>query len=223
MAAEQIKEFLQSDSISIGDKLPTENEMCNRLNVSRPTLREVYRDLQSQGFLEIKNGYGAFVKSKEEDIVQKTRNWFKDHDIQMHNYLEVRLYLDPLAAKLAAKHRTEGDVIHLKKLQQKFERSYEAGDNKKMAEYDAAFHKAIVDITKNDLLVALVTIVNYYFEQLRTASFSLQENAENALTPHRNIIKAIEDGDLKRAETESISHIEKAIKDLCGEDSSLFI
>ncbi|QEN08160.1 FadR family transcriptional regulator [Oceanispirochaeta crateris] len=223
MASEQIKEFLGGESIQIGDKLPTEYDMCNRLNVSRPTLREVYRKLQSQGFLELKNGYGAYVKNKTEDIIQQTTNWFRAHDAQMHNYLEVRLYLDPLAAKLAAKNRTETDVLLLKKLLQDFEESYRVNDNKNMAEYDAKFHKAIVDITDNDLLVTLVTIVNYYFEQLRTTSFSLQKNAENALEPHRKIIEAIEKGDLQLAEDESIRHICKAIKDLCGEDSSLFI
>jgi GntR family transcriptional repressor for pyruvate dehydrogenase complex len=217
IAADQIKEFLMEGEIQIGDKLPIEHEMCSRLNVSRATLREVYRKLQSQGYLEIKNGRGAYVKNKNANVLQQAINWFREHDVQMQNYLEVRLYLDPLAAKLASQNRSEKDISLLRHIQTKFEECYTNHDNKQMAELDAQFHKAIVDITNNDLLIALVKIVNYYFEQMRTASFALDEHAEHAIEPHRKIIEAIEKGDSKMAEEESVKHMKIAIKDLCGD------
>ncbi len=223
MAAEQIKEYLASDEIQIGDKLPTEYEMCNSLNVSRATLREVYRKLQSQGYLDLKPGRGAFVKNKEADLVQQAINWFRDHDAQMQSYLEVRLYLDPLASKLAAKHRTEKDILILKQIQVEFEKSYFDKDNKRMAQLDADFHKAIVDISNNELLMALINIVNYYFEQLRMTSFKLQEHASHALEPHRKIIEAIEAGDVKKAEEESVEHMKIALRDLCGENNTALL
>ncbi len=219
IAAAQIKEYLTQEGIQIGDKLPTEYEMCSKLDVSRATLREVYRELQSQGFLELKAGRGAFVRNKQEDVVQQAVNWFRANEVQMKNYLEVRMYLDPLAAKLAALNRSETDVLVLRQIQTEFEECYARRDNRTMAELDARFHKAIVDITNNDLLTALVQIVNYYFERLRQTSFSLNEHAEHALAPHKRIIEAIASGDPKKAEDESIKHMQIAIQDLCGEEA----
>jgi len=216
IASEQIIEYLKSDEINLGDKLPVEYEMCNLLNISRATLREVYRKLQSQGYLEIKNGKGAFVKNKQQDILQRATNWFREHDAQLQSYLEVRLYLDPLAGKLAAQNRNEKDIAHLKTIQQEFEKSIAERDNIKMASLDAELHKAIVQISKNDLLIALVQIVNYYFEQLRQTSFMVESHAMHAIQPHRNIIDAIETGDFVLAERESINHMEIALRDLCG-------
>ncbi|MGH0052055.1 MAG: FadR/GntR family transcriptional regulator [Sphaerochaetaceae bacterium] len=216
IAAEQIIEFLGSADIKLGDKLPVEYEMCNMLSISRATLREVYRKLQSQGYLELKNGKGAFVKNKEQDILQRATNWFREHDAQLLSYLEVRLYLDPLAGKLAAQYRTEEDVARLKSIQNMFEDSLAKRDNVKMAQLDAELHKAIVDISKNDLLIALVQIVNYYFEQLRQTSFMVESHADHAIQPHRNIIHAIAKGDFVLAEKESVNHMRIALKDLCG-------
>jgi GntR family transcriptional repressor for pyruvate dehydrogenase complex len=219
MAADQITEYLASDKVQNGDKLPTEFEMCEKLNVSRATLREVYRKLQSQGYLELKPGRGAFVKNKEADLVQQAINWFRNHDAQMQSYLEVRLYLDPLASKLAAQNRTTNDILVLKQIQFEFEKSYNEKDNERMAKLDADFHKAIVDISNNELLLALIKIINYYFEQLRMTSFKLEEHASHAIDPHRKIIEAIEAGDVKKAEEASVEHMKIALYDLCGENN----
>lgn len=216
IAADQIIEFLKSDEIHLGEKLPVEREMCENLNISRATLREAYRKLHSQGFVDLKPGRGAFVKNKEQNILEKATRWFRENDAQLQSYLEVRLYLDPLSAKLAANNRTNRDISYLREIQQAFEVAVNNKDNIEMARLDAELHKAIVDISNNDLLKALVNIINYYFEQLRQTSFTIDSHAQHAIGPHRKIIDAIANGDARTAELESINHMGKALFDLCG-------
>jgi GntR family transcriptional repressor for pyruvate dehydrogenase complex len=220
LATEMIIRFLKSGELEIGDKLPTETVMCQRLNISRTTIREAYRKLQSLGYIEIKNGRGAFVKNREQDVVQEAISWFRGHSVQMNDYLQVRINLDPLAAQLAARNRSNSDINHLRDIQAKFETAIADGDNKTMAKLDAEFHENIVLITNNELLIALVRIVNYYFEQLRQTSFKLQRNAINAIEPHRLILEAITESDEVKAAQESINHMLAAYNDLCGSSYS---
>jgi GntR family transcriptional repressor for pyruvate dehydrogenase complex len=104
----------------------------------------------------------------------------------------------------------------LKDIQKKFEFACAEADNKAMAKLDAEFHECIVLITNNELLIALIRIVNYYFEMLRQTSFKLQRNANNAIEPHRLIIEAIAEGDQVKAAQESIDHMLAAYNDMCG-------
>ena len=48
----RLKEYIQSDERQVGEKLPTERELCDDLNVGRSTLREAVRILQASGFVE---------------------------------------------------------------------------------------------------------------------------------------------------------------------------
>jgi len=86
-----------------------------------------------------------------------------------------------------------------------------------MAILDARFHEKIVNITHNELLIALVRLVNYYFEKLRQTSFGIEEHASHAIEPHKRILEAIAAGDADKAANESVAHMKTAFKDLCGE------
>jgi len=218
LASKGIIKFLETGDLEVGDKLPTEQAMCAKLGISRATLREVYRRLQSQGYVELENGRGAFVRSKSIDPVQQATNWFRLHDAQMREYLEVRMSLDPLAARLAAMKRTEEDIAVLNQIQKEFEDCQKNHDSAQMAILDARFHEKIVNITHNELLIALVRLVNYYFEKLRQTSFGIEEHASHAIEPHKRILEAIAAGDADKAANESVAHMKTAFKDLCGEE-----
>ncbi|MCX7026034.1 MAG: FCD domain-containing protein [Spirochaetes bacterium] len=216
MASDQIVEYLQSDAIQLGDKLPSEKAMCDIMHISRTTIREAYRKLQSLGYLDIVNGKGAFVKSKDHDIIQESINSLRSNKALINDYLEVRKALDPLAAKLASVYRTREGIAILQKLHSEFLEAYAADDSKAMAKIDASIHLAIVTMTKNDLLIALTKVINFYFENLREKSFLNKHDATNAIGPHERIIAAISRGDSNTASQESLKHMDAAIKDLCS-------
>jgi GntR family transcriptional regulator len=63
---EQIKssviKAMRAGIISPGEKLPTENEICQKFGVSRPVVRQAYSRLAQDGLVERKRGIGTFVK-----------------------------------------------------------------------------------------------------------------------------------------------------------------
>ena len=62
--AEAIKAMIQKDRYEPGQKLPTEKELCEMLNVGRNTLREAERILQSHNIVTIRQGSGTYISEK---------------------------------------------------------------------------------------------------------------------------------------------------------------
>lgn len=67
----QLKECLKSaicnGTLVRGDKLPTEDELCEQLEISRPVVRQAYSDLVKEGFVERIRGKGSFVREHNEN------------------------------------------------------------------------------------------------------------------------------------------------------------
>ena len=63
---EDIKALFYSEDYSTGDRLPTETELCNILNASKVTIHQALKELQSEGFIERKRGFGTtFINKKK--------------------------------------------------------------------------------------------------------------------------------------------------------------
>lgn len=216
LAVEKLIEYVQGGNIEVGEKLPAEVALCKELNISRTTVREAYRVLQSQGYLDMQTGKGAFVKSKERDFVQEATNWISSHKVQMSDYLFVRMALDPLAARLAAENATEQDIDDLCAIHKAFVEAVHRRDNETLELLDAKFHERIARVTHNDLLLSLVRITNHYFKLLRQTSFRFEAHAEHALMPHEQILEAIAGNHPEDAAKASTEHMLAAFQDLCG-------
>ena len=60
-AVEQLKTYISSNDLEVGQKLPTEKELCAQLAIGRGSLREALRILAATGYVSQQPGRGAFV------------------------------------------------------------------------------------------------------------------------------------------------------------------
>jgi len=74
---EKIMTSIVAGTYKEGDKLPTEQALCQELNVGRSTVREAFRVLQTMGYVELKPGKGAYVYSRTGNDSVDVRSWFK--------------------------------------------------------------------------------------------------------------------------------------------------
>ena len=69
----QIRTLISEGKLKSGDKLPPERELAERFKVSRPSVREAMRALESMGLIEIRLGEGTFVREISVDsLVERT-------------------------------------------------------------------------------------------------------------------------------------------------------
>lgn len=114
----QIYPKIVSGELKPGDRLPSERELAEMFQRSRPVVREALRMLQQDGLLETSVGSaggavirGISLKSVEEPL----KNLVAMGAINLEELLEYRHINDRGCARLAAIHHTEEDAAALQK------------------------------------------------------------------------------------------------------------
>ena len=214
VVVEQIKEFLLSDAIQVGQKLPTEKEFCETLRVGRSTVREAIRALQVMGYVKIYPGRGAFLETKDlDDATPAIVSWLASNKVQVEDIVEVRIGLETLAAKLATERATAEDLDALDRVRLAFEEALVSADYEKLGKLDEEYHQTLIDASKNYLLTALNKVVAVAFVEFRDKSFRIKEHAANAVIPHRDILNALRLRDADLAQVFVRRHLEKIRED----------
>ncbi|MGE1061680.1 FadR/GntR family transcriptional regulator [Megasphaera paucivorans] len=143
----------------VGDKLPNENDFSKELNVSRNTLREAIRILNTYGILEIHRGKGTFVTAaalKGKMNAELDPVSFAKIDIK--DLYEIRLILEPSAAYLAAKRGTDAEISRIVKLGKVIEEKIYKHEDRTKEEH--AFHTAIAQATHNKFMNNMIPILH---------------------------------------------------------------
>ena len=191
LVLETLRTYFQKDSVQVGDRFPTEKELCTSLGVGRGTVREAVKVLVAEGFLEIRPGLGTFVKSKTPAPTDSLSNWFLTNEMELQDLIVVRSTLEPLAAKLAIERCTEEQLTMLKKNQKE---AYEAAgrrDAAALARCDEEFHRTISMLSGNALLIEINEMISSQLSQFRQNTFQIKTNIDNFIPAHDAIIHAL--------------------------------
>jgi DNA-binding GntR family transcriptional regulator len=166
-----------------------ERELIERLGIGRTPVREALRRLAQERLVEVYPRRGMFVTGV--DVRELAR------------LSEVRLVLEPEAARLAAERAAEADREQLDALLAELD----AGGSELM-DLDERVHRAVYRAAHNHLLEA--TLEQYYVLALRIWSIALDRahDLEEAVEAHRSLLEAIRDGDGERAATTMRAHVE---------------
>lgn len=210
---ERIRELIDSKKYTEGMKLPTENELCQSMNVGRGTVREALRLLQAKGLVEIKPGRGAFVASKQAVDINPVV-WLVQNEKELRDAIEVRNALEPVAARKMAETASEAALRRLKKIHADFLAAVKAGDTVQIAELDELFHGLIVRESGNQLLNEINVHLIQGMHTFRSKTFTVPENVRNAVEPHTRILNAITGRDGNAAEQEMRKHLKMVNEDL---------
>ena len=210
---ERIRELIDSKKYTEGMKLPTENELCQSMNVGRGTVREALRLLQAKGMVEIKPGRGAFVASKQAVDINPVV-WLVQNEKELRDAIEVRNALEPVAARKMAETASEAALRRLKKIHADFLAAVKAGDTVQIAELDELFHGWIVRESGNQLLNEINVHLIQGMHTFRSKTFTVPENVRNAVEPHTRILNAITGRDGNAAEQEMRKHLKMVNEDL---------
>lgn len=210
----QIRKLIISGATEIGEKLPTENELCRQLGVGRSSVREAYRVLEAIGMVEIKPGKGAFVRRTSDNTYDTIKNWFIEKHSEVRELIEVRMAIEPLALRLAIQRASNEQINQISEIQEAFKAAVRANDTIELATLDESFHTAIIEASGNRLLIKIGKLIADSMMEFRTRSFAVRENVDHATLPHDKIVTAI----LQRNEIAGVEammyHLEVSLADM---------
>lgn len=207
----QLQEKISLGELKPGDKIPTETELMAMLGVGRSTVREAVRVLAKAGLLEVRQGDGTYVLGRTNNLEPLEHRLRRATILEVY---EVRRALELEIAKLAARRRTEEDLITMREsLAQRCE-ARSLNDKRAYVDKDLLFHLAIAAASKNGVLTDLYFSFSNTVRDALDKLISDQELYKNQISIHEQLLAAIERQDEQAAVYWTAQNLDKTMEDL---------
>jgi len=214
LIVEQIDEMIASKKLKPGQILSSERELVNELRVSRASLREALRILESMGLIDIKPGKGIFVADVTNSLFAPFEVLLESHRESLLEQFEVRLVIEPDAAYFAAQRASHELIVEMKKSLENFIRCKNDNNALGMIEYDSGFHNLIAQATNNRTLSVLMETITKSLLCGWKATLHIPSRVEKTVQEHSEILQAIETRSAEKASQMMKTHLEHAFNDL---------
>jgi GntR family transcriptional repressor for pyruvate dehydrogenase complex len=207
LVARQIVRNIADNGNVVGDALEPESAMLDRFGVSRASLREALRILETHGLITIKPGPGggpsiAGVDSR--DFARMSTLFFQVLQVRFREVVEARLIIEPVMAGLAAARHSpelEGELEEIVR------QGNEAENDTAWIAASDAFHGAVLGMSGNALLNLIAkALKDIYTDRVSGFNFPTKERSQ-VRRVHEKIAQAIVKGDAKVAETLMRDHM----------------
>jgi GntR family transcriptional repressor for pyruvate dehydrogenase complex len=204
----QIHELIKEGRFRAGDQLPSERELAETFKVSRTSVREALRALETQGLIISRTGMGNFIANLPiESLVAPLAKLLTDGKDALADIFELRKLIEPQIAALAAERASAKDIERMKGLLEKQREQVERGGTG--VEADSELHFAIGQATQNHAIERLVSGLLEVLSHSREESLQTAGRRQASIDSHRAIVAAIERHDHARAREAMRFHIEQ--------------
>jgi GntR family transcriptional repressor for pyruvate dehydrogenase complex len=220
----RILDLVKSGMLRSGDRLPSERELIEILNISRPSLREAIRALATLGVVETRHGGGAYVTDLKASTLLAPLDFFLSlSQSNLADVFESRRLIEIEIVRKAAINATPADVEMLRGMLVAHEKVLT--DPVGFRILDARFHSQLSEIAGNSILERFALgLYNMGLDIRRRATENLAL-IRRSLGEHTSIMRAIEAGDASAAATAMaahLDHIEASTRAVIEEDIAAF-
>jgi len=211
----------------LDEGLPTEVILLEEFSVSRPTLREALRILETEGLVRTRRGKqgGAVVSRPTVDSAAYQLGLvLQSVKVDLRDLADARHLLEPLCVSLAAQRPDREKVAA--ELEALVDESQELiGDGAAFTASLLRFHEALVKACKNETLQVLVGTVESVWDSQERAwaqeasergDYPDKEGQRHALESHRRIARRIGKGDATGASRAARNHLAASMSYVCG-------
>ncbi|WP_421899434.1 FadR/GntR family transcriptional regulator [Maridesulfovibrio sp.] len=197
---QKITTMLQGKSFSIGDRLPGERRLAEMFNTSRNTVREALCNLESMGYLEIREKSGCYLKNKEGCISWEMLR--KRKSIEASRQLVETLYLVvPGLVRTETLRLSPSDISELETVTSKLGEAIVNFDLSMISRVYISFFRSLAEVSNNGYLILLLKELELAAKNLEHAGTGLSEVQIDALFAyHVELFNALKTGQPEQAE-----------------------
>ena len=194
---ETLRTAITSGRFPPGQRL-VEKDLCHLLGVSRPSVREALRELESEGLVDTIPFRGPLVTTLTAEDAR--------------SIYEVRGVLEALAARLFAEKASAEQIQELSDTVDQLESVYATQDVEQILVAKKAFYDVLLDGSQNVIIPSLLRTMNARITQLRRVSLSNTKRLPGSIKEIRAVLKAIRNRDPEAAFRASMRHVVGAQK-----------
>jgi GntR family transcriptional repressor for pyruvate dehydrogenase complex len=211
LVVQRIRRAIHLGDYLPGDRLPSEREIAERLEVSRETVREAVKVLESEGYVVSRRGAaGGIAVTALGGPVARTHAHLQQNQESIIHLMDFRRANECLAARLAARLRTDEDLAQISHA---IEDLKVAEDIPRFRKADARFHLAVAVASRNPYVErAIVDAREAIFLWHGNRSYELV--LHTTLSGHQKILDAIAARDPEGAAAAMEEHLSVALEEI---------
>ena len=211
-----IETMIAGGRFAPGDRFFSENELAAKLEVSRSSIREAVRILEVTGRVVVRHGKGIFIANPSEDRSGPFAGWLRNNETSILDHFEVRLIIEPQAARLAAEKADAEAVAHIRRAHDAFVSNARgaACDIPTLIQADETCHRRIARATTNRTLYYLMRTMTKSLPEGWITSLHIPGRVLKTVDEHGEILEAIGGGDPEAAERRMTLHLNNALEDI---------
>lgn len=202
---ESLRAYIEDNHLDAGAPLPPEGELATQLGVSRNSVREGIKALESVGVLESRRGIGVFVKAFSfEPLLENLAYGLGGALKQIEEVIIIRRTLEVGLIEQTIALIGPGDIRELRETCDKMKARAERGES--FPDEDRHFHQLLFRCQQNEALLRLIEV--FWLAFYKASDFVNLENADPMQTwrDHAAIVDAVEARDLAAAKDRLDNH-----------------
>jgi len=205
-ATEMLFDYVvKSKSLKIGNFLPSEHELCKKIGISRSTLRESVRILESKGLVKRIHGKGIQIVNESQRAASEMLQLTIDRrGSNMEDLIEIRNILEVKSATLAAERATDDDIDMIEGPLEKMKSTTVIID---YIQADVDFHISIARATHNSIIPLILETIRPLLQKAVTGTIHSEALPEQTMHYHEEIFKAIKKHDVAGASKAMVNHL----------------
>jgi GntR family transcriptional repressor for pyruvate dehydrogenase complex len=228
LVAAELRNRILVGELEDGDELPPEAILLQEFAVSRPSLREALRILETEGLVRTRRGKlgGAIVsRPTPEGAAYHLGLVLQGARVELEDLAQARQLLEPVCVSLAAQRADRERVAaDLEVLIAESERVIDDGPQFTASLLE--FHRALVSMAQNRTLEILIGALESLWSGQETAwaqrasaagAYPDEEGRRQAIKSHRRIARRVAKGDAEGAERASRDHLAASMSFVCGD------
>lgn len=215
--ADSVRDYIETEQLESGDRLPSEADMLALHGVSRSVLREAINRLNQIGLVEVRRGKGMFVGSRDAiaSCLQFARTTLSISPREMVQFGELRCALECWAVRRAADLATGEQIEKLDRLVYQLDGGSRNYDDS--IQIDFELHRLLFEIADIPLVTNLISLLQQFVLEGMTRTTPEPRDHDVSQRLHRAIVDAIRQKDPEAAEKAMRTHMRVTIDRLASQ------
>ena len=206
--ADRIRVLMLDGTFPPGEPLPSERHLAERFGVSRGSIRDALRTLETIGLLETRHGQGTFPHELSvERLVAPLASVMAYRSDLQDELLDVRRMFEPAVARAAALRATDEDFADLQRILDTQRQKLKNGQS--AIKEDTAFHAILARATRNRVVMSIMATLNDLLVESRTQSLQQKGRPARSIDGHESVVAALRRRDPEGASQAMYNHIDQ--------------
>lgn len=206
--ADRVRRLIVDRTFRPGQALPSERVLARRFGVSRGSIRDALRTLETVGLLEARHGQGTFPRELSVDrLVTPIASVITFQRDLQEELMDVRRMFEPAVARAAASRVTDDDLAEMERVLDAQRRKLKTGQS--AIGDDTAFHAVLARATRNRVAVRIMETLNDLLIESRKLTLKQKGRPQRSLSGHEAIVAAMRRRDPDAAARAMHAHIDQ--------------